>query len=277
MFYLIFVVPLFYIFNFTERLFVCLDSPPPAIKAFLISTTLALSAFSLNAQATLTSYTANGKDLVYSSVSNVTWTKDGNLLGTLFASQGFNTVVNAIIAASPTISNTPNVINPSGTYSLSANDFSSDGITTWFGALAYVNYLNSINYAGSNKWYLPTVANTTFGFNTATNGIAKGDELPELFYAELGGTAGRNIPNTPTFDNEQASNYWSGTEYAPDPGSAWGFDTFNGGQSRYGKSLLFYAWAVSPGQIAAVPEPEFGAMLLLGLGMVAFASRRRRG
>lgn len=231
------------------------------------------------AHATLTSYTVNGKDVVYSSVSNVTWTKDANLLGTMFASQGFDTVVNAIIAASPTINNTPNLYSPTGTYTLSASDFYSSGQTTWFGAMAYINYLNSINYGGSNQWYLPTVANTTSGFNTSTNGTAKGDELVELFYQDLNGTARSNIPNTATFDNEQASILWSGTEYAPNPNFAWFFDTSVGRQRNDLKDSdikdnRFYAWAVSPGQITTVPEPQSVALMLAGLSLVA-AMRRR--
>lgn len=63
------------------------------IKLTLVTMSLALSVFSLSAHATLTSYSNSGKGLVYSTVSGFTWTKDGNLLGSLFASQGFNTVV----------------------------------------------------------------------------------------------------------------------------------------------------------------------------------------
>lgn len=260
----------------------------PTIKLSVLAASLALSAFSLNAHATLKSYTSDGKDLVYSSVSNVTWTKDGNLLRTLFASQGFNTVVNAIIAASPTISNTPNPFSPTGAYTLKTSDFSSDGSTSWWGALGYVNYLNSISYGGINNWYLPTVANPTFGYNTATNGTAKGDELAELYYQELGSKGFVDVngdfqpdfgivdPNN-TFTNEQSYAYWSGTEYPPDPDGAWVFVTRDGSQRNLTKYFQYYAWAVSPGQVAAVPEPESVAMLLIGLGVAGGVARRRRG
>jgi hypothetical protein len=253
------------------------------IKSTFIAATLGFCSVSLSAHATLTSYTANGKDLVYSSVSDVTWTKDGNLLGTLFTSQGFNTVVNAIVAASPTISNTPNFISPTGSYTISASDFSVNGQTTWFGALAYVNYLNSIKYAGSNQWYLPIVANEEVGSNTSTNGTSKGDELVELFYQELNGTDFNSIPNTASFDNEQSYIYWSGTESAtypdrPDHDSAWHFLTYIGYQDDdRRKDNLFYAWAVSPGKVVTVPEPETVVMLLLGLGVVGGVVRCRRG
>lgn len=226
------------------------------------------------AHATLTSYTSNGVDVVYSSVSDVTWTKDANLLGTMIATQGFSTVVNNILAVSPTISNTPNYYSPSGTYTLKSGDFSSNGTTSWFGAKAFINYLNSTNYAGSDQWRLPTVANTSFGTNTATNGSTAGDELVELFYSELGGTANYPIPNTTTFDNEQPGVYSSGTEYAPKPNFAWLFNTNFGGQLEFLKDNHFYAWAVSPGRISAVPEPESVALLLVGLSLVAGVVRR---
>ena len=64
---------------------------------------LVLSLTALQAEASLTAGIADGKSVVYSSVSNLTWTGDANLLGTLMASQGHNAVVNAIIGASPTV------------------------------------------------------------------------------------------------------------------------------------------------------------------------------
>jgi hypothetical protein len=36
-----------------------------------------------------------------------------------------------------------------------------------------------------------------------------------------------------------------------------------------------YAWAVRPGDVAAVPEPETYSMLLAGLGMMGWAVRRK--
>lgn len=238
-----------------------------------------------HAHATLTNYTANGQEVVYSSVSDVTWTKDGNLLGTLYASQGFNTVVNAIIAASPTISNTPNRYSPSGIYTLSSNDFSSSGTTTWFGAMAFINYLNSTKYAGSNQWRLPLAVTQNNEDNTPSNGSAAGNELSEMYYQELGSKgyydANGNvqpdygIKNTATFDNEQSSDYWFGTEYVKTGYDALSFGS--GYQNDMFKTHQAYAWAVSPGQIAAVPEPESVAMLLAGIGLLGGVMRRRHG
>ena len=81
------------------------------------------------------------------------------------------------------------------------------------------------------------------------------------------------------FDGVQSGLYWSGTEYAPNPGDAWGFRTDDGIQFHGSQTLAFYtvaAVAVRPGDVAAaVPEPQTYAMLSLGLGALMVAVRRR--
>ena len=261
---------------------------------YLSVTTLALGFSSINAQATLTSYTANGVDLVYSSVSDVTWTKDGNLLGSLIAAStdtdgnGYVDVVDAIVALTPKIATKqiPCCV-PDGIYHLTQSEFSPDGRTTWFGAVAYVNYLNSINYGGSNQWYLPTVENTIDGYNTNTNGTTKGDELVELYYQELGSKgaydANGNLQQNygiedrdNKFTNEKSFVYWSGT---PDTSSsyydAWVFYTFNG-ELNTNSDVFFYTWAVTPGQISPVPGPAAAWLLATGLPIIVAAARRKK-
>lgn len=268
-----------------------------AIKSKLIFACIVLSALSLNAEAALTSITtSNGIELVYSSVSNVTWTKDGNLLRTLMASSSDNDgngtldIIDAIIAESPLIINTPSIYSPDGIFRMSSSEFSNDGRTSWFGALAFVNYLNSINYAGSNRWYLPTVDNTNRGFNTSTNGIFMGDELVELYYQELGSksqyvyVSGNAIfqpdhgivDRNNVFINEQSDSYWATTEYVPFPQRSYTFGTSDGYSNIGDKGARIFAWAVSPGQITPVPEPDSMAILLLGLGFIGVAVRRSR-
>ncbi len=251
----------------------------------LLAAGLLLSMTTLTAEASLTLGIADGKSVVYSSVSNITWTGDANLLGTMIQNQGYDTVVNAIIAASPTITDTPNYLDGSygnhdgdngrpysGVYSLSSGDFSNTnpGLTSWFGAQAFTSYLNSINYASSSQWALPTAgANPQYGPNQ-TDG-----QFGQLFYTELGGTAFNAIPDTANFTNEQAYAYWSGTEYAPDPSFAWGFGTYGGYQHYDYKYGQLYAWAVSPGNVAAVPVPA--AVWLFGSGLMGLVGWRRRG
>ena len=45
----------------------------------------------------------------------------------------------------------------------------------------------------------------------------------------------------------QSNNYWSGTEYAPNSGNAWNFNTNNGNQNNNNKNNGLYAMAVRPG------------------------------
>ena len=78
------------------------------------------------------------------------------------------------------------------------------------------------------------------------------------------------------FDDVQAFFYWSGTEYAPVPVSAWLFSTTGGSQNLGVKSTALYAVAVRPGDVtASVPEPQTLALALLALGATVVARRRR--
>lgn len=255
---------------------------------------------SLAANAALTSYSSNGVDLVYSSVSNVTWTKDGNLLGSMIANSsdananGAKDVIEAILEASAGKS-----YGSTTGYYLNASSFESNGQTTWWGAHAFINYLNSINYAGNNQWRLPTVTapvnddcttgyngSTYCGYNVATNGSAVGNEYAELFNEESIGRplldkdgnyqfyAGIKDPGS-LFDNEQSDAYSTGTEFASDPNYAYHFGTSAGNQYITAKGYRFFTWAITTGHITTVPEPESTAMLFVGLGLIAFIARRR--
>jgi hypothetical protein len=265
---------------------------PPLLAAGLL-----LNLTTLTAEATLTPYTSAGQSLVYSSVSNITWTGDANLLGSLITSQGYNNVVNAIIAASPVITDTPNYFDGShgnygsysGHYTLSAGDFSSIdlGRTTWFGAHAFTSYLNRINYAGSNQWALPGEgANPQYGDNQI------GGQFGQLFYNELNalaypGTNGSDYGilhdgsfgtsgNAGPFVNAHTDTYWSGREYAFNPDNAWRFDTSDGWQTPFlVKASPSYVWAVSPGQVSAVPVP--GAIWLMSSGLLGLLGLKRLG
>lgn len=272
----------------------------------LLAIGVLLTAITLNAKAELTSYTgAGGVSLVYSNLSDITWTQDGNLLGTLETTYGYSPTVNAIIAASPTIYDTTNPYDTpsmSGYHTVTSADFSSDGFTSWFGAQAFVTYLNSINYGGSNQWRLPTVIDTgnpgcdypiECGFNVDT----AASELAMLYYDELGKTAGQNTSGqyqngygifsnngsqvaggaVGPFVNTQSYAYLSGTEVVGGgiSPSVFYFITSSGDQSSVGKSGLLYAWAVSPGQVVAVPVP--GAIWLFGTGLLGLLGLKRRG
>ena len=100
---------------------------------------------------------------------DVSFTKDGNLFQTMANGYagGAAAFINAVIASVPggKIYDTPNTLDTpanSGYHILSSSDFFSysSGVVNWFGAQAFIGYLNSISYAGSNQWQLPTVTDT---------------------------------------------------------------------------------------------------------------------
>jgi hypothetical protein len=228
---------------------------------------------------------------VYDTTNNVTWTSNANLFATQAASYsgGAAAFVSAVIADSGgVIHDTPNSFDPSGTYTLSAADFNtSTGTVDYWGALAWVSYLDATNYGGSSQWALPTTvdSNSSAGLPNggAGNPAQSSSQLAQLFYGGLGQVANSSITTTHNanyslFSNVLGTVYWSGTEYSANPIQAWGFSTVSGDQSYIGKRNDIYALAVAPGQVSAVPLP--GAAFLLGsglLGLVGVARRKTQG
>jgi len=170
-------------------------------------------------------------------------------------------------------------------------NWNTNGLMNWSTADAWAN---NLVYGGFDDWRLPTT-NTTVSSNCAANfdpgggfplqyfGFnCTGSEMGHMFYNEFGAIAGNSIltgsnaANLALFSNVLSLGYWSGTEYAPDPGLAWVFGTDSGFQGVGGKTNGLYAVAVRPGDVAAsVPEPQTLALALLALG-ATMAVRRRR-
>lgn len=100
------------------------------MKQCVVAVFVLLGFASFNTNAALISYTGAGNvGLVYSSVSDITWTQDANLFKTLYDAD--NTLIDQIAAFTP------------------INFDTSKGRMSWWGGIAFTNYLNIINYAAA--------------------------------------------------------------------------------------------------------------------------------
>jgi hypothetical protein len=177
-----------------------------------------------------------------------------------------------------------------------------NGSMTWARANDWIAAMNTAAYLGESDWRLPFVTDTgaagcdlaytgtDCGWNVQTSsGATVYSEMAHLFYVTLGNTGYYDtggdptgcagfpdycLANTGPFSNLEASYYWTGTEYAPDTSNAWHFHF--GASSQYfdPKSNDLYAWAVRPGDIAAVPVPA--AAWLFGGALALLGAARRR-
>jgi hypothetical protein len=213
----------------------------------------------------------------YDDVLNITWLQNANLADTNTFGVGG--------------------INPSGAM-------------TWAKANEWIAAMNTAAYLGVSNWRLPTVnpvdgsafdytnlydGSSDRGYNISALGSAypgsTGSEMAHMFYSTLGNSAAYNtsgvdqpcrislppycLTSTSPFSNLQPEIYWSGTTYAPSTSSAWLFNFGFGGQGGGLKSTnLFYAWAVSPGDIDPVPVP--GAVWLFSSALAVMGALRRR-
>jgi len=200
-------------------------------------------------------------------------------------SAGPSALVSTIIADSGGVFHeTPNPDDPSGSYRLSAIDFSKPGgEMDGRGAQAWVRHLNVIDYGGSNQWALPTTVDSSSSVGAPDRALAdrsqSSSQLAELFYGGLGQVAGSSITNTHNgayslFSNVQPLSYWSGTVFSTNPGVARSFVPRVGNQGGAGKILYYYVLAVSPGQVFAVPLPGAAWLMFSGLGGLVPLVRR---
>jgi hypothetical protein len=182
--------------------------------------------------------------------------------------------------------------------------YDADGAMTWSAAKTWAD---GLVFGGYSDWRL--AANTPVGAdwkysksNAGTTDVGYNitsprSELSYMYYVNLGlkgyyspagdfqpdfgvfsnGTYSRSQNDVGLVKNLQSTTYWSGTAYALNPtSSAWFFFTRRGNQDFDAQFAEYSAWAVRDGDVAAVPEPEFYALLLAGLGLLGVVARRRK-
>jgi len=222
-----------------------------------------------------------GNGLIYDSTSGLTWLQDGNTFASQLAADPnlASKIVNALPVDSSGnhfVSDAPNGDDTppnSGVRNVTSTDFLTSGATglmSWWGAKAWVNYLNSIDYKGSHQWSLPTTDGCV-QYNCTNS------QWGQLYYSALGNVAypaqGYGLSHVGPFNNLQTyAYYWLDGQYASNPNSAWAFDAKDGFQGVGLKIWFGYAEAVD---LTAVPEPGRMGLLALGLGVLALMLRKR--
>jgi hypothetical protein len=241
------------------------------MKFFLRSVAgLSLALVALTARASL--IPIDGGRIVQDTANDTQWVSDANLFKTLANAGGDPAafVHEVIAAAGGVIDDTPcqwDTPTYSGHYSLTVADFSpGTGHLNWYGAQAFIAYLNSIRYLGHADWRQPvTVVSFDYDGFTLT-GTAPGDILPasgelsELFYTELGaryanGDYLNSVNGYAALFHNLEDSYNYATEGSADPGTAglflFGF-TANVPKIGGNKDAAF-AWPVRYGR-ASVTE-----------------------
>lgn len=176
-----------------------------------------------------------------------------------------------------------------------------------------VAWATGLDVAGVTGWHLPTIhidscaegygptfwnGGGTCGYNVqaATSDMASmnlvtlGNPSYSGFtdtYGNGPGVSGNLLENSGPFNNLEALGYWFSRDYSIDPytglpsaSEAWRYSFHAGRQDSLDKSATLFAWAVHDGDVgqtvAAIPEPQTYALMLVGLAVLAPLARRRR-
>ena len=129
-------------------------------------------------------------------------------------------------------------------------------------------------------------ATSVVNCSSATETACRDNEMGYMFYYNLDGDLGNNKTGNQTAVGGEVLTgiqlgYWSGTERFPaspgnaNSGFAWLFNFAVGIQGAEPEVGFLHAWAVRPGDVAAVPEPA--SLLLIGIGALGLGWARRKG
>jgi hypothetical protein len=182
--------------------------------------------------------TSTDGTIVYDKALDISWLADANLAAThtFGLHQGVNT--------SPKDPSYLNInINP-------------DGSMSYATAVAWIAAMNARDYLGHNNWRLPmaTIGYTTADYYITGSGIGdafQGSEMGELYYTELGLSAGSSIvfPTDATerpFKHFQPYLYWAGTQTNATDANGNGHSTFSFGNGFQGANVNINEMYVIP-------------------------------
>jgi hypothetical protein len=173
--------------------------------------------------------------------------------------------------------------------------------SAWAASLSFYNPLTQETYG---HWRLPAVGpvnGVNFDFTPSFDGstdssynyTTQNKEMPHLFHVTLGNTSMYDTSGTSSgcyvvgvadcFDNQGPFVnlkfpylYWNDNGGAPTPAEAWAFILDRGQLGLSTTIQEYHAWAVHPGDVGAVPEPETYGLLLAGLGLIGWRLRQGR-
>ena len=170
-------------YNYASSIVSASGQSPVSSRIVCAAAAFALCMCGSAAQATLTPITYNGVPMVQSSLTNATYVANGNLLGTWIAERGVQAVFNDLAAVTPSVTLSPNSPWLTVVHTLNISDidgwWGANGATNFYGAVAVINYMNSIAYGGITSWQLPRQENGTYP-NPALSGYTRSSDLGGL-------------------------------------------------------------------------------------------------
>lgn len=206
------------------------------------------------ARANLIPYTSNDELLVYSNEQALTFVQDANLFKTQYDnySGAFPSLVHEIIAVAGTIEGKEII----------QEDFNpGSGTMRWYGAMAWIAWLNAIEYAGANDWRLWEADPECGGRPSDPDPHDCPDgELGFLYYVEgelqLGDGLSADPPGilASCFSNLRTT-YWAANNDGTYGWARWVFSA-SGRQVAYNYNdynipNFFFGWAVRDGQLSS--------------------------